>query len=100
MRHWPGGFRRSYNKATPVHDSSSHSADALRYLAVSHRSAALKPAHHRPRYLAPSGRAWAGWGSDSPPKGAEDPCVEKSVSQSAMKWYRVGGLRSRVSATP
>jgi phage terminase large subunit len=40
-------YRRGYNKlmgefkATPVHDASSHAADALRYCAVSHKSAVL-----------------------------------------------------------
>jgi hypothetical protein len=58
-------YRRGYNKsmgeykATPVHDASSHAADALRYCAVSHKSAVLKPAYHAPRAVEfSSGSGW------------------------------------------
>jgi hypothetical protein len=60
-------YRRSYNKsmgeykATPVHDASSHAADALRYLAVSHKTATPKPAYRdAPRLLGQSGPG-TGW---------------------------------------
>jgi hypothetical protein len=58
-------YRRGYNKsmgeykATPVHDASSHAADSLRYCAVSHKSAVLKPAYHAPRAVEfSSGSGW------------------------------------------
>ena len=57
-----GHYRRAYNKAmgeyksTPVHDWSSHAADALRYLAVSSR--APQPPRDRLQPL-PTGRAGA-----------------------------------------
>jgi phage terminase large subunit len=60
-------YRRSYNKSmgeykpTPVHDSSSHAADSLRMLAVSHKSAAVKPTYHAPRLMQDGGpQGWMG----------------------------------------
>lgn len=49
-----GQYRRDYNsrldefKATPVHDSASHAADALRGLAVRHQVPKDKPDYDRP----------------------------------------------------
>lgn len=50
-------YRREYNrrlgefKATPVHDWSSHPADALRYLAVGHKSSVHQKSHAIPRVM-------------------------------------------------
>jgi hypothetical protein len=56
-------YRRDYNtrlnefKAVPVHDWSSHGADAFRYLALTQKA---PQAHHRPEFpqLPPSEHAW------------------------------------------
>jgi hypothetical protein len=60
-------YRRGYNKSMgeykemPVHDWSSHGADAARYLAVSHKSAVLKPTYRERRLVeSGSGLGWLG----------------------------------------
>jgi hypothetical protein len=61
-------YRRKFNRsmgeytATPEHDSSSHCADSLRYLCVSHKLAQPKPTFtaSRPRSTSSDGMGWLG----------------------------------------
>ena len=63
-----GKYRRTYNSrlgefsSTPVHDWSSHGADALRYLAVSHRDVQVeKRRAYEPRYVSFEEGGGQGW---------------------------------------
>jgi hypothetical protein len=59
-------YRRGWNKtmgqymASVVHDDASHAADAVRYLAVSHKTASPRPQmmHQAMRSVAPSSQGW------------------------------------------